>query len=124
MKEETNIISRNEGLKSNFIGFNIFLLFIFICWWFNVISALVFHNYSTSGERQIAEITLYTIGSFVLPLLYTFYILGYIDFRKIKNQSLYFKLIGIAWIPSLILFAFFAYGLYDYSIQDHNIYFK
>ncbi|REG92248.1 hypothetical protein [Flavobacterium aquicola] len=124
MKEEKIIFENKEQINPNFIGLNVFLLLLFICWWYNVIGGLVFHQYFLSGEKQMAEISLYTVGSFVIPLLYTFYILGYIDFCKIKKQTLYFKLIGIAWFPSLILFAWIAYNLYDISTQDHRIYFE
>lgn len=118
---QKNISSEIEEVSVNFIGFNAILLFFFIIWWYNVISAFYFGNYYLSGEKQMFEIFLYTVGSFVLPLLYTFYILAHIDYNKIKNQSLYFKLIGLAWLPSLILLVIFFYNL---ATVDNRVYFE
>lgn len=117
MAEKNN----NPKIAPNFIGFNSILLFIFIIWWSNVISTFGFGNYSLSGEKQIFEIFIYTVGSFVLPLLYTFYILGYIDYNKIKKQSLYFKLIGLAWLPTVILLILY---IYIQSATDNRVYFE
>lgn len=119
--EQKDVISETDKISTNFIAFNIIVLFVFIIWWFNVISSLVFHNYSLSGEKQMFEIFLYNVGSFVLPLLYTFYILAHIQYTKIKKQSLYFKLIGLAWLPTLILFLIFIY--FQLTI-DNRVYFE
>jgi hypothetical protein len=110
-----------EKVEPNFIGFNIFVLFVFIIWWYNVISAMVFHHYSLSGEKQIFEIFLYAAGSFGLPLLYTFYILAHIQYAKIKKQSLYFKLIGLTWLPTIIALIAF---IYIQSTVDNRVYFE
>ena len=118
---QNNISSEIEEVSINFIGFNIVVLFIFIIWWYNVISTFTFGNYYLSGERQMFEIVLYHIGSFVLPLLYTFYILAHIDYNKIKNKSLYFKLIGLAWLPTVILLVIF---FYDQATVDNRVYFE
>ena len=118
---QKNIVSDIEEVSPNFIGFNILVLFIFIIWWFNVISAVVFNNYYLSGEKQMFEIFIYTIGSFSLPLLYTFYILAHIDYNKIKKQSLYFKLIGFAWLPTIILLITLCYNL---AMVDNRVYFE
>ncbi|OIV42392.1 hypothetical protein [Flavobacterium johnsoniae] len=119
--EQKNIISEIEQVNSNFIGFNIFLLFIFIIWWYNVLSAFLFNHFYLSGEKQMFEIFVYIAGSFTLPLLYTFYILAHIDYNKIKKQSLYFKLIGLSWLPFLILFIFYSYSI---ATVDNRVYFE
>ncbi|MRX69278.1 hypothetical protein SAMN06265349_10435 [Flavobacterium resistens] len=118
---QKNTISKIEEVSPNFIGFNILILFVFVIWWYNVISTFIFGHYSLSGEKQMFEIFIYTVGSFVLPLLYTFYILGYIDYNKIKKQSLYFKLIGLAWLPAIILLINF---IYIQSTIDNRVYFE
>jgi hypothetical protein len=120
MKQE-NAISETEEVTINFIGFNIITLFAFIIWWYNVISAFVFGHFYLSGEKQMFEIFIYNIGSFALPLFYTFYILAYIQYAKIKKQSLYFKLIGIVWLPSLVLFIIIGYNL---MTIDNRVYFE
>jgi hypothetical protein len=118
---QKNIVSHIEEISPNFIGFNILLLFVFIIWWYNVISTIIFGNYSLSGEHQMFEMFIYSIGSFVLPLLYTFYILAHIDYNKIKKQSLYFKLIGLAWLPTIILLIMF---IYIRLTVDNRVYFE
>ncbi|MDQ1168010.1 hypothetical protein [Flavobacterium sp. SORGH_AS_0622] len=119
--EQENDNAKIEKMSSNFIGFNVVLLFLFLIWWYNVISTFAFGNYSLSGEKQMFEIFIYTAGSFVLPLLYTFYILAHIDYNKIKNQSSYFKLIGLAWLPTLILLINF---IYLQLTIDNRVYFE
>jgi hypothetical protein len=119
--EHKNNISEIEQVSVNLIGFNSILFFIFIIWWYNVISAFFFGNYYLSGEKQMFEIFIYIVGSFGLPLLYTFYILAHIDYNKIKKQSLYFKLIGLAWIPFLILLIYYFYNL---ATVDNRVYFE
>lgn len=119
--EQKNIISEIEEVRTTFIGFNIVVLFVFIIWWYNVITALVFGHYYLAGEKQMFEIFVYTIGSFGLPLLYTFYILAHISYNKIKNQSLYFKLIGLSWLPFLILLVCYCYNI---STVDNKVYFE
>ncbi|TCN61259.1 hypothetical protein D0809_21405 [Flavobacterium circumlabens] len=114
-------VSEIEEVSINFIGFNTMVLFIFIIWWYNVISATIFGNYSLSGEKQMFEIFIYTIGSFAIPLLYTFYILAHVQYSKIKKQSLYFKLIGLAWLPALILLITICYNL---ATVDNRVYFE
>ncbi|TDW50282.1 hypothetical protein EV144_102721 [Flavobacterium sp. 270] len=118
---QKNITSETDEIGINFIAFNIIILFVFIIWWFNVISAFGFGNYSLSGEKQMFEIFLYNVGSFVLPLLYTFYILAHIQYAKIKKQSLYFKLIGLAWLPTIIIIVIYIY--FQLTI-DNRVYFE
>lgn len=119
--EQNNTISETEEIGKKFIRFNTVVLFVFIIWWYNVISTFVFGRFYLSGEKQMFEIIIYNIGSFILPLLYTFYILAHIQYAKIKKQSLYFKLIGIAWLPSLILFLIIGYNL---MTIDNRVYFE
>ncbi|MFB9078016.1 hypothetical protein ACFFLS_05020 [Flavobacterium procerum] len=119
--EQREVISQTEKTSVNFISFNMIVLFVFIIWWYNVISTFVFGNYSLSGEKQLFEIVVYNIGSFFLPLLYTIYILAHIQATKIKKQSLYFRLIGIAWLPSIILFLIIGYNL---MTLDNQVYFE
>jgi hypothetical protein len=118
---QKNIVSYTEEVGPNFIGFNILVLFFFIIWWYNIISSFVFHNYYLSGEKQMFEIFIYAIGSLALPLLYTFYILAHIDYNKIKKQSLYFKLIGLVWFPTIILLIMF---IYIQLTVDNRVYFE
>jgi hypothetical protein len=119
--EQNNTVSATEEIGKNFIRFNTVVSFVFIIWWYNVISTFGFGHFYLSGEKQMFEIIIYNIGSFVLPFLYTFYILGHIQYAKIKKQSLYFKLIGIAWLPSLILLVIICYTA---MTIDNRVYFE
>jgi hypothetical protein len=116
---QKNVSSEIEEVSINFIGFNILVLFIFTIWWYNVISAFSFGNYYLSGEKVMFEVVIYFIGSIGLPLLYTFYVLAHIDYNKIKKQSLYFKLIGLAWLPTVILLITICYNL---ATVDNRVY--
>lgn len=119
--KQNNAVSETEEIGKNFIRFNTVVLFVFIIWWYNVISTFVFGHFYLSGEKQMFEIIIYNIGSFGLPLLYTFYILAHIQYSKIKKQSFYFKLIGIAWLPSLILLVIICYTA---MTIDNRVYFE
>jgi hypothetical protein len=119
--EQKNVISNSEEVSINFIGFNIIVLFVFIIWWFNVISSFGFGNYFLSGEKIMFEIFMYTVGSFVLPLLYTIYIMAHINYSKIKRKSFYFKLMGVSWLPTLI---FFTLMIFNLAIKDNRVYFE
>ena len=118
---QKNVSSEIEEVTINFIGFNVLVLFIFTIWWYNVISAFSFGNYYLSGEKVMFEGVIYFIGSIGLSLLYTFYVLAHIDYNKIKKQSLYFKLIGLAWLPTVILLITICYNL---ATVDNRVYFE
>ena len=108
-------------LASNFIRCNLLIFLFFVFWWYRVLDGIVLHHYILDGEKTMMEIFLYVVGTFVFPLLYTFYILAYLSFYKIKEQSIYFKLIGFTWIPLLLLLLYFLYGLYG---VDNRAYFN
>ncbi len=106
---------------SNFIGHNLLIFSLFVFWWYTVLDGIVLHHYILDGKKIMMEIFLYAVGSFVFPLLYTFYILAYLSFHKIKEQSIYFKLIGFVWTPVLLFLLYFLYGLYG---VDEKTYFN
>ena len=113
---------KSDFLKLNplFINLNLIIFLFFIFWWYNVINGFVLHHYILDGEKIMGELFIYGIGSFAFPLLYTIYILVYLSIFKISEQSIYFKLIVITWIPVLLLFFYLCYSFYGI---DNRMYF-